>query len=187
MDGMLTLISMACEIEDVWSVQDGILVCKGEPLGYLYTDQTFESFKLVVEWRWAPGKKATNSGVLLRINEKPQPLPKCMEAQLASGDAGTIYGFHGMNRDGVDDRKIDREGGDFTGYIKGVKKEFGNENPVGEWNRYEILLDGPSLKVWVNGKQVNEGKSCDVLAGPIGLQSEGSEIHFRKVELIPIK
>ncbi len=23
--------------KDVWSVKDGILICKGEPLGYLYT------------------------------------------------------------------------------------------------------------------------------------------------------
>jgi hypothetical protein len=45
----------------VWSVEDGILICKGEPLGYLYTGKKFESFKLVVEWRWAPGKKAGNS------------------------------------------------------------------------------------------------------------------------------
>lgn len=170
-------------MDDVWSVEDGILVCKGEPLGYLYTDQDYESFKLVVEWRWAPGKKAGNSGVLMRINGKPQPLPKCFEAQLQSGNAGTLYGFHGMNMDGSADRRIDKEGGDFTGYIKGVNKLTANENPVGEWNRYEIILDGESLKVWINGKLLNEATNCDVLAGPIGFQSEGGEIHFRKIDL----
>ena len=57
---------------DVWSVQDGLLVCKGEPLGYMYTNREFESFKLVVEWRWAPGKKAGNNGVLMRIGGEPR-------------------------------------------------------------------------------------------------------------------
>ena len=39
---------------DVWSVRDGVLVCKGEPLGYLSTETEYTSFTLVVEWRWAP-------------------------------------------------------------------------------------------------------------------------------------
>jgi hypothetical protein len=39
---------------NVWSVRDGVLVCKGEPLGYLYTNAEHTSFKLIVEWRWAP-------------------------------------------------------------------------------------------------------------------------------------
>jgi len=171
---------------DVFTVEDGLLICRGEPLGYLYTDQDFESFKLVVEWRWAPGKKAGNNGVLMRINGQPQPLPKCIEAQLQSGSAGDLYGFHGMSMDGDTTRNVDSKGSAFTGPIKGVKKMSGNENPVGEWNRYEIVLDGGDLKVSVNGKQVNAATDCDVLAGPVGVQSEGGEVHFRKIELTPL-
>lgn len=171
---------------DVWSVKDGMIICKGEPLGYLYTNKEFESFKLVVEWRWAPGKKGGNSGVLMRINGEPRPLPRCFEAQMKSGNAGAAYGFHGMVMDGDPDRKIDVEGRPFTGPMKGVNKIKANENPVGEWNRYEILLDGSDLTLWVNGEKVNEAHDCDVLAGPIGLQSEGGEVHFRKVELTPL-
>jgi hypothetical protein len=173
--------------KDVWSVRDGILVCKGEPLGYLYTQDLFTNFKLVVEWRWAPGKEAGNSGVLLRINGEPRPLPRCYEAQLRSGNAGALYGFHGMPMDGDADRKIDREGRPFTGPMKGVNKIKGAENPVGEWNRYEILFNGPDIEVTINGETVNAGTDCEVIAGPIGLQSEGGEIHFRKVELTELK
>jgi hypothetical protein len=174
---------------DVWSVRDGLLICKGEPLGYMYTDKPFTSCKLVVEWRWAPGKKAGNNGVLMRINGEPKPLPRCIEAQLKSGDAGDagdLYGFHGMTMDGDAARKIDVKGSPFTGPIKGVKKMRGNEKPVGEWNRYDIVLDGSNLTVSVNGKKVNEATDCDVLSGPVGVQSEGGEIHFRKIELTPI-
>lgn len=171
--------------KDVWSVKDGLLVCKGEPLGYLYTVKTYESFKLVVEWRWAPGKEAGNSGVLMRIGGEPRPLPKCFEAQLKSGNAGAAYGFHGLSIDGAADRKIERES-DFTGLMKGVNKIKANEKPVGEWNRYEIVFDGPDLTLWVNGEKVNEATACDVMPGHLGLQSEGGEIHFRKVELTPL-
>ena len=68
----------------------------------------------------------------------------------------------------------------------GFAKIEGNENPPGEWNRYEIRLDGPDLVVSVNGKTVNEASGAEVLAGTIALQSEGGEIHFRKVELTPL-
>lgn len=173
-------------LRDVWSVRDGILICKGEPLGYLYTDSIFESFKLVVEWRWAPGKEPGNSGVLLRINGEPRPLPRCYEAQLKSGNAGALYGFHGMPMQGDPDRFIDREGRPFTGPVMGMNKRRAAENPAGEWNRYEIVLDGPDLTVRINGQLINEATGCAVLAGPIGLQSEGGEIHFRKVELAPL-
>lgn len=172
---------------EVWRVEDGLLICRGEPMGYLYTDAAYQSFKLVVEWRWAPGKPAGNSGVLMRINAEPRPLPRSIEAQLQSGNAGDIYGFHGMTVDGDAARKVDAKTTGLAGHLQGVKKMRGNEQPPGEWNRYEIVLDGPDLTVSVNGEKVNEAVGCEVLAGPIGLQSEGGEIHFRKVELTPLE
>jgi hypothetical protein len=90
------LVKPDVKMADVWSVRDGLLICKGEPMGYLATKKTFTNFRLVVEWRWAPGKPPGNSGVLLRITGKPQALPKCLEAQLQSGSAGDVYGFHGF-------------------------------------------------------------------------------------------
>ena len=47
------LVDSKIKKEDVWSVKDGVLVCKGEPLGYLYTKQPFKNFKLTLQWRWA--------------------------------------------------------------------------------------------------------------------------------------
>ena len=88
--------------------------------------------------------------------------------------------------DGDAARKIDSEGSPFTGRIQGVRKKSGKEKPVGEWNRYDIVLDGSKLTVAVNGEKVNEAVDCEVLSGPVGIQSEGGEIHFRKIELTPI-
>ncbi len=180
------LVKPEVAMEDVWSVRDGILVCKGEPLGYLHTTSEYTSFELVVEWRWAPGAEPGNSGVLMRINGEPRAIPRGYEAQLKSGDAGDVYGFWGMRLSGDDSRKRQETGHEALGDMVGFAKIEGNENPPGEWNRYEIRLAGPDLVVHVNGKKVNEATGAEVLAGAIGLQSEGGEIHFRKVELTPI-
>jgi hypothetical protein len=184
------LVDPKAKMEDVWSARDGLLVCKGEPLGFLMTKESFTSFRLVVEWRWAPGTVVTadtvpNSGVLMRINGEPKGIPRTYEAQLRSGDAGDVYGFWGMRVSG-DPARAKSGKNDAMGEMTGVAKAIGAENPVGEWNRYEIVLDGTKLDVAVNGKKVNSVIAADVLAGHVGLQSEGGEVHFRKVELQPL-
>lgn len=180
------LVDPKVGMNDVWSVSDGSLVCKGEPMGYLHTKNSYTSYKLVVEWRWAPGKKPGNSGVLMRVNGKPSALPRSLEAQLQHNSAGDFYGFHGMKIAGDPERSREAEGA-IIGKLRGVRRMETNEKPPGEWNVYEITLDGGNLTALVNGKKVNEARDCQVRPGFVGLQSEGGEIHFRKVELTPIE
>lgn len=177
------LVKDEVKMEDVWSVEDGILVCKGDPGGYLATKKKYESFKLVVEWRWPD--KPGNSGVLMRITGKPMMLPYCFEAQLKSGDAGALYGFQGFKFDGDKARKF--ENANAVGGLTGLRKIDGAENEPGEWNKYEITVKGGDVTIVVNGKKVNEANDCEVRPGQIGLQSEGGVIHFRTVTLTPLK
>jgi hypothetical protein len=174
------------KLEDVFSVRDGVIICKGEPLGFIQTDRRFTNFKLEVEWRWTPGKKPGNSGVFLRINGPPLPLPRCIECQLKSGDAGDIYAFHAMRLDGEPERRTVKKGHELGGDLVGIAKRFANENTPGKWNRIEIELNGYDLKVRVNGRFVNKATRCEFVTGPIGLQSEGGEIQFRTVRLTPL-
>jgi len=179
------LVEPDVKMADVWSVRDGLLICKGEPMGYIATKKKYTNFKLVVEWRWAPGKKAGNSGVLMRITGQPRALPKCTEAQLQSGKAGDIYGFHGFKVKGDAARSRTAEN-EMIGKLSGVSKIKGNEKTPGQWNKYEITLKGGNLTLLINGEKVNEAYGLDIVAGNIGLQSEGGEIHFRTVELTPL-
>ena len=179
------LVNPDVKMADVWSVKDGVLICKGEPVGYLATEKLFKNFKLVVQWRWAPGKEPGNSGVLLRITGKPMMLPKCVEAQLKSGDAGDIWAFQGFKVEGDAERFREVEVAEIGRFV-GVTKKMANEKQPGEWNEYEITMQGGKLILEVNGKTVNECRGCDVVAGRIGLQSEGGEIHFRTVKLLPL-
>lgn len=179
------LADSTLDLHDVWWVEDGLLKCAGEPMGYLATTQEYKNFRLVVEWRWAPGKPAGNSGVLLRITGEPKALPRCYEAQLKHGSAGDLYGFHGNTLNGPDDRFMERESV-LTGSMTGVSKKADLEDESGDWNRFEIYLLGDLLTVYLNGSKVNEAWGLDVLSGKIGFQSEGEEIHFRRIDLLPL-
>ncbi len=175
------------KMKNVWSVTDAVLVCNGEPTGYIATEEDYKNFRLIVEWRWAPGAEPGNNGVLLRITGKPISfLPKCVEAQLKSGSAGDIWGFYGYKLKGAEERFTSVENHDLLGNFVGVGKIKANENAPGEWNRYEITFDGGVLTLVINGEKVNEATDCDVVPGKIGLQSEGGVIHFRTVQLAPL-
>lgn len=170
--------------EDVWSLKDGVLACKGQPFGYLYTKRAYRNFKLSVEWRWPPGTKPGNSGVLLRISgDAVSFLPKCAEAQLMGGHAGDIWGFYGYSLQGDPARMRKIENHTQLGTFIGVGLIKANEREPGEWNKYEITFEQDRLTLVVNGQKVNEATNCEILDGPIGLQSEGSEIQFRNVRL----
>lgn len=172
--------------EKVWSVRDGILICQGKPTGYLRTTNRFTNFRLFVEYRWAPGKEPSNSGILTRIQPPDRPLPRCVEVQLRHGSAGDILGLQGMPVAGGQPRFFEARGNPVAGNITGVRKLVDAENPPGEWNLVEILARDDVYTVWINGKLVNEARGVTRAAGPIGLQSEGGEIHFRQVRLIPL-
>ena len=178
----------AAEHEDVWWVEDGVIRTSGQPFGYLYTEKEYESFKLVVEWRWPEGVEPTNSGVLLRIADDPISfLTTCVEAQLAHGNVGDIWAFYGASVEGPGDRFVTVEDHEALGDFTGVRKITNAELPPGEWNTYEITLDGEDLTLVLNGDLVNEATGLDLLSGPIGFQSEGGPIEFRKMELTPIE
>ena len=177
------LVDSDSKKSDVWSVRDGILVCKGEPMGYLCTKKEYKNFRLIVEWRWAPGTEPGNSGVLMRITGEPMMLPNCVEAQLQSGSAGDMYGFQGFSIDGDPARKSEVPDHELAGHLRRLAKMEGNEKEPGQWNRYEITADGDKITLVINGTLVNQATDCDVHDGKIGLQSEGGVIHFRAVKL----
>jgi hypothetical protein len=164
-------------LADVWSVQDGILVCKGKPAGYLYTNRDFASFVLEVVWRWNPDtKQAGNSGVLFRMTGEHKVWPRSIEAQLMSENAGDFWNI------GDFPMQVDKE----RTRGRNTRKTHGNERPIGEWNEYQIIADGPWVQLRVNGQVLNEAWDCEVVPGRICLQSEGAEIQFKSVRIVEL-
>ena len=176
--------------EDVFSFTDeGNLYCKGKPFGYLCTKEKYRDFKLTVQWRWPEGVEPTNSGVFLRINEESKGfLPRCIESQLAHKNAGDLWAFHGMGLAGFDKARFTHNapGNDVTGEARGISKLVDAERAPGRWNTYEILCQGGTIVVSVNGTIVNWTQDVEDVAGAVGLQSEGGPIEFRNMWLTPL-
>ena len=171
--------------EKVWTMRDGILVCTGTPIGVLYTEKNYTDFKLVAEYRWAPGTKPGNSGIMSRMTPGTGALPRTVEVQLHRGNAGDLLGLRGFPITGGGQPRWFERDSQVAGRISGVKKAVDAEKPAGEWNRVEIEARGGSYLVRLNDQVVNEVTGVEVKPGPIGLQSEGGEVHFRHVVLTP--
>lgn len=171
--------------EKVWTLRDGLLVCTGAPIGVLYTEKHYTNFRLELEYRWAPGGQPGNSGIMSRITPGTGALPRTVEVQLHHGNAGDVIGLQGFPiAEGGQPRWFQRDS-KVAGKISGVKKAVAAEKPPGEWNRVELEVRGDRYTVKLNGQVVNEVSGVEVRAGPIGLQSEGGEIHFQRVRLTP--
>ena len=164
-----------------WRVEDGVLVCTGQPIGYLATDKEYDDYTLKLKWRYPKGtKKSANSGILLHCQKEDRVWPSSVEAQLKAGSAGDIYlmapevkmTFDAAHRDEKNPKHAFRapRGGEV-------------EKPFGEWNQYEITCKGGAVTFKVNGNVVNEGKEGNLTKGRIALQSEGAEIHFKDIEI----
>ncbi|MBI5866540.1 MAG: DUF1080 domain-containing protein, partial [Planctomycetes bacterium] len=153
------------KMEDVWSVQDGIIICKGNPVGYIRTEADYTNYVLKLEWRFNPvTKKPGNSGVLQRLQMPDKVWPKSVEAQLQHENAGDFWNIDEFQMKTVAERLNGRN----------TKKTHFAERPLGEWNEYEIIVDHAKITLNVNGETLNEAWDVGELAGKVALQSEGA-------------
>lgn len=163
--------------KDVWKVRDGAIWCKGEPTGFIRTKKQYSDFKLVFEWRWP--EKPSNSGVLLHMSGEEKIWPLCMEAQLMHKRAGDFVGM------GCDFNEDKNKRGEFISYAPRMNDS--NEKKPGGWNTYEIVCNGDTIELKVNGQLQNKATGVSIRKGFIGFQSEGSPIMFRNIKLTPLR
>jgi hypothetical protein len=57
------------------------------------------------------------------------------------------------------------------------------EKPIGEWNSYDITVNGDKLTYRLNGEVVNEVSGAMALSGKIGLECENTPILFRNIRV----
>ena len=70
--------------------------------------------------------------------------------------------------------------------VKGFRGPKEIENPVGEWNRMEVICKGDTIKILINGELVNEGTGANPSEGYVCLQAEHAECIIRRYELHPL-
>ena len=157
------------DIRKHWSVEGGELVNDGHGL-FLTTDRYFGDFELLLEYRTVP---LADSGVYLRGYPQVQIWDYTEKAKFKHGaDKGS--GGLWNNSPGA----------------PGKDPLVLADKPFGEWNSMRIIMVGPRVWVWLNGKQTVDGavmenyfnRKIPVGArGPIQLQTHGGEIRWRNV------
>jgi len=167
----------------VWSVNNGVIHCKGKPNGYLRSKEDYSNYKLHLEWRWAD--TPSNSGVLLHSTGEDKLWPQCIEAQLMHQSAGDFVTIQTGSAITVDGERHTPSGDRFYKIIP--KQNDSSEYPPGEWNSYDIICKDGTIQLTVNGVLQNTATESTLTSGAICLQSEGSPIEFRNIKLTPLK
>ena len=155
----------------VFTIRNGLIHISGNPFGYMRTKDIYSDYKLHAEWRWPT--EATNSGVFVHAQQPDSIWLKCVECQLQAGNAGDFVCMNGADMTERTDKS--------KPFVK--KLAASSEKPTGEWNTMEVICDGSTIKVTVNGILQNKGTNVSVTKGSICLQSEGKDVEFRNVYL----
>jgi len=156
-------------LSDIWLTETGekdgddVLICTGRPFGYLKTESVFENFELSLEWSY-PGDPNCNSGILMCTSGDDKIWPTSIQVQLHRPAAGSVFP--------IGDGRVD----------KAVRVKA-DELALQEWHKCHIRCEGGGITVAVNGIEVAKVTGCNPRKGSIALQSEGSEIRFRRIKL----
>jgi hypothetical protein len=172
-------------------VRDSMLVSLGTPGGHLITDSVYGNYRITAEYRFAgtPG----NCGLLVHAST-PRALygmfPKSLEVQMMHENAGDFWCI--VEDIVVPDMEARRGPKEEWGITEGKLRRIpnltdGSEKPVGEWNKMVVECVADTIKVWVNDVFVNYGYNCTATSGQIAVQAEGSEVEFRKLEVVAIE
>jgi hypothetical protein len=171
--------------ENNFLVEDGLLHIKGKYFGYLSTEKTYSNYYLSVIFKWGNDKypprekDKRDSGILYHFSKKePDKVwPTSVECQVQETDCGD---FWLVGTSGDSPNKAETAWG-----MKHIIRSENYEKPNGELNVIEIICNGNQAEHYVNGHLVNVATNLSVSEGRILLQSEGAEIYYKDVVLIP--
>lgn len=157
------------DIEQHWSVKDGILINDGHGL-YLTSEKEFGDFELHLEYKTVA---LADSGIYLKATPQVQIWDYTEEKKFKigadKGSGGLWNNSAGAN--GKDPLVL-------------------ADKPFGEWNKFRIRQLGARTSIWLNDKKVVENaihenyfdrKRPLFAKGPIQLQTHGGEISWRNV------
>ncbi|MFF8970731.1 ThuA domain-containing protein [Streptomyces sp. NPDC014995] len=154
---------------------DGTLMSSGG-MGLLwYAASGLSSYSVKLDWRMSGASGDDNSGVFVGFPPSDDPwsaVHNGYEVQIDATDVperttGSVYGFQSAD----------------------LKKRDRALNPPGEWNTYEIRVEGERLRVWLNGVKINDFTNTDPVRslrdGHLGLQNHGADdqVSFRNVRI----
>lgn len=155
-----------------FSVSDGALHSEGGMGLLTYQAKELKSYSLKLDWKMTGDD---NSGIFVGFPESDDPwsaVNNGYEIQIDATDAadrttGAVYTFKSAN----------------------IKARDRVLRPPGQWNSYEIKVQGERLQIFLNGAKINDFTNTDparsLKDGYIGLQNHGADdqVSFRDIQL----
>jgi hypothetical protein len=145
------------------------LICTGDGQHeWLRSDQVFGDYLLEVDFRFAPkgADVKYNSGIGIRLS----PAGELWTQAQTGPTGGFLFGVNLV------------EGALLRFNLMKEMKE-NRVKPAGEWNHYEVRVQGDKVALCVNGATVSEVPGIALRKGHVGFEGEGHEIAFRNIKL----
>jgi hypothetical protein len=70
--------------------------------------------------------------------------------------------------------------------VVGFRGKNDVEKPLGEWNKLVVTMKADTMTVELNGMTISQATGLGVRKGRLLIQSEGSEVLFKKITLTPL-
>jgi len=146
-----------------WTVKDGVLCYDGKG-NSIQTVKDYGDFELLVDWKIT---RHGDSGIYLRGTPQVQIWDPDARPQNAVGSGGL-----------------------FNNQKHPSKPLVRADKPIGQWNRFRIIMKGDRVTVYLNGKLVVDNVPLENYwdrskplpkKGPIVLQHHGSPLFFKNI------
>ena len=202
--------------QQVFKVEDGLIKVSGREYGCITTEKEYRDYHLIVEYRFTgwldeqrtKAKAAPDTGILFHSTGADGAFygtwMASHEYNVVEGGTGDFWTVAPKDRPDVtltckvnpkrehdwDPYRYDarsKETVTLTGNKRVIRGGRPKELKHPEWNVCELICDGEKVECRLNGVVVNQAERVTPTAGRIQLQSEGSGVEFRKVEIRPIK
>jgi hypothetical protein len=177
---------------DTWKVGKEVLICTGLPIGVVRSEHEYENFIIHIEWRHMA--EGGNSGTFIwsKANARANGLPDDgLEVQMLdpgylelAAKKGNILPDSYISGElfGIGSLKVENDNPSLNG-TRSRSTELRCKGK-GEWNTYDVVCVDGTVKLAINGKFVNGVSKATQRKGYICLESEGSEIQFRNIQII---
>ena len=151
-----------------WIVEDGVLVYIGNGWDNICTEKDYADFELLVDWRLDPNGKEPDAGVYLRGT------PQVQIWDIRRTNVGAQVGSGGL----------------YNNQKNPSKPTSVEDNKLGEWNTFRIIMKGDKVTVWLNGTKVVDNivlenywdrKLPIFPSDQIEMQAHGCRCYFRNI------
>lgn len=179
------------DVPTAWEVEDGAIVLTGEGGGDIVTDEEYDNFELMLDWKISEGG---NSGIMFNVSEDPK--------------------FENTYQTGPEMQVLDDERHPDAKMGKNNNRQAGSNydlhplttpavNPAGEYNSVRLVVEDGNVEHYLNGKKVveytlwspewnsmvAESKFASMpdygqyKSGHIALQDHGDKVWFKNVKI----